>query len=146
MVGYEMRASLILSIIQQLVGDQAPIVRKAAAHNLAVLLPRFSNVDIYSKVSPAKATTNGSCILKSSVPDARSKHFSFSTVVMGAEPVASGDFPAVTYSYCQEPPLPRPSLTYISVVYGDHKGTDVDWMTLLLLSDFLLFICAMRSL
>lgn len=50
MVGYEMRASLILSIIQQLVGDQAPIVRKAAAHNLAVLLPRFSNVDIYSKV------------------------------------------------------------------------------------------------
>ncbi|KAG0631806.1 hypothetical protein M758_1G280600 [Ceratodon purpureus] len=50
MVGSEMRASLILSIIEQLVADQAPIVRKAAAHNLAILLPRFSNFDKYSKV------------------------------------------------------------------------------------------------
>lgn len=63
MVGSEMRASLILSIIEQLVADQAPIVRKAAAHNLAILLPRFSNFDKYSKVSPATATTYGSCIL-----------------------------------------------------------------------------------
>lgn len=63
MVGSEMRASLILSIVQQLVADQAPIVRKAAAHNFAILLPRFSNFDMYSKVSPTKATTYGSCIL-----------------------------------------------------------------------------------
>ncbi|KAG0609564.1 hypothetical protein M758_8G193900 [Ceratodon purpureus] len=50
LVGSEMRTSLILSIIQQLVSDPASVVREAAAHNLALLLPLFSNMDKYSKV------------------------------------------------------------------------------------------------
>lgn len=47
----EIRDSLILSIVQQLVEDPAGVVRQAAAHNLALLLPCFPNVDKYFKVS-----------------------------------------------------------------------------------------------
>lgn len=47
----EIRTSLILSIVQQLVEDPAAVVREAAAHNLAVLLPLFPNMDKYFKVS-----------------------------------------------------------------------------------------------
>lgn len=47
----EMRDSLILSIVQQLVEDTATVVREAAAHNLALLLPLFPNLDKYFKVS-----------------------------------------------------------------------------------------------
>lgn len=47
----EIRDSLILSIIQQLVEDSATIIREAAAHNLALLLPLFPNQDKYFKVS-----------------------------------------------------------------------------------------------
>ncbi|XP_074581900.1 uncharacterized protein LOC141838350 isoform X1 [Curcuma longa] len=46
----EIRDSLILSIIQQLIEDSATIVREAAAHNLALLLPFFPNLDKYFKV------------------------------------------------------------------------------------------------
>lgn len=46
----EIRTSLILSIVQQLVEDPAAVVREAAAHNLAVLLPLFPNMDKYFKV------------------------------------------------------------------------------------------------
>lgn len=46
----EIRDSLILSIVQQLIEDSATVVREAAAHNLALLLPRFPNVDKYFKV------------------------------------------------------------------------------------------------
>ncbi|XP_078153215.1 HEAT repeat-containing protein isoform X2 [Carex rostrata] len=46
----EMRDSLILSIVQQLVEDTATVVREAAAHNLALLLPLFPNLDKYFKV------------------------------------------------------------------------------------------------
>ncbi|XP_024983065.1 lisH domain and HEAT repeat-containing protein KIAA1468 homolog isoform X2 [Cynara cardunculus var. scolymus] len=46
----EIRDSLILSIVQQLVEDSAPVVREAAAHNLALLLPLFPNMDKYFKV------------------------------------------------------------------------------------------------
>ncbi|XP_045812584.1 RAB11-binding protein RELCH-like [Trifolium pratense] len=46
----EIRDSLILSIVQQLIEDSATIVREAAAHNLAKLLPLFPNVDKYFKV------------------------------------------------------------------------------------------------
>ncbi|XP_073221018.1 uncharacterized protein [Cicer arietinum] len=42
--------SLILSIVQQLIEDSATIVREAAAHNLAKLLPLFPNTDKYFKV------------------------------------------------------------------------------------------------
>lgn len=59
LVGSEMRTSLILSIIQQLVGDPASVVREAAAHNLASLLPLFSNMDKYSKVSFAMGPIYG---------------------------------------------------------------------------------------
>lgn len=47
----EIRDSLILSIVQQLIEDSATIVREAAARNLAMLLPLFPNVDKYFKVS-----------------------------------------------------------------------------------------------
>lgn len=47
----EIRDSLILSIVQQLVEDSATIVREAAAHNLTLLLPLFPNTDKYFKVS-----------------------------------------------------------------------------------------------
>ena len=47
----EIRDSLILSIIQQLIEDSATVVREAAAHNLALLLPLFLNTDKYFKVS-----------------------------------------------------------------------------------------------
>ena len=47
----EIRDSLILSIIQQLIEDSATVVREAAAHNLALLLPLFPNLDKYFKVS-----------------------------------------------------------------------------------------------
>lgn len=47
----EIRDSLILSIVQQLVEDSATVVREAAAHNLALLLPLFPNMDKYFKVS-----------------------------------------------------------------------------------------------
>ncbi|RDX66985.1 LisH domain and HEAT repeat-containing protein, partial [Mucuna pruriens] len=46
----EIRDSLILSIVQQLIEDSATIVREAAAHNLAMLLPLFQNLDKYFKV------------------------------------------------------------------------------------------------
>ncbi|KAJ1442565.1 LIS1-like proteiny motif [Sesbania bispinosa] len=46
----EIRDSLILSIVQQLLEDAATIVREAAAHNLAKLLPLFPNMDKYFKV------------------------------------------------------------------------------------------------
>jgi hypothetical protein len=59
LVGSEMRTSLILSILQQLVDDPTPVVREAAAHNLALLLPLFSNMDKYSKVSLAKGLPYG---------------------------------------------------------------------------------------
>ncbi|XP_039054483.1 RAB11-binding protein RELCH-like [Hibiscus syriacus] len=42
--------SLILSIIQQLIEDPATVVREAAAHNLALLLPLFPHMDKYFKV------------------------------------------------------------------------------------------------
>lgn len=47
----EIRDSLILSIVQQLIEDSATVVREAAAHNLALLLPLFPNMDKYFKVS-----------------------------------------------------------------------------------------------
>lgn len=50
----EIRDSLILSIIQQLIEDSATVVREAAAHNLALLLPLFLNTDKYFKVSFTK--------------------------------------------------------------------------------------------
>ncbi|KAI3976543.1 hypothetical protein MKX01_008401 [Papaver californicum] len=50
----EIRDSLILSIVQQLVEDSATVVREAAAHNLALLLPLFPNMDKYFKVSLTK--------------------------------------------------------------------------------------------
>ncbi|MQL79844.1 hypothetical protein Taro_012293, partial [Colocasia esculenta] len=46
----EIRDSLILSIVQQLVEDPAAVVRQAAAHNLALLLPCFPTMDKYFKV------------------------------------------------------------------------------------------------
>ncbi|XP_059640386.1 uncharacterized protein LOC132282661 isoform X2 [Cornus florida] len=46
----EIRDSLILSIVQQLMEDSATVVREAAAHNLALLLPLFPNMDKYFKV------------------------------------------------------------------------------------------------
>ncbi|GLJ30945.1 hypothetical protein SUGI_0616900, partial [Cryptomeria japonica] len=46
----EIRTSLILSIVQQLLEDSAAVVREAAAHNLALLLPLFPNTDKYFKV------------------------------------------------------------------------------------------------
>nr|XP_016502892.1 PREDICTED: lisH domain and HEAT repeat-containing protein KIAA1468 homolog isoform X2 [Nicotiana tabacum] len=46
----EIRDSLILSIVQQLIEDPATVVREAAAHNLALLLPLFPNTDKYFKV------------------------------------------------------------------------------------------------
>ncbi|CAM0881248.1 unnamed protein product [Alopecurus aequalis] len=46
----EIRDSLILSIVQQLVEDAATVVREAATHNLALLLPLFPNMDKYYKV------------------------------------------------------------------------------------------------
>ncbi|WJX82614.1 hypothetical protein P8452_65349 [Trifolium repens] len=46
----EIRDSLILSIVQQLVEDSASIVREGAARNLAMLLPLFPNKDKYFKV------------------------------------------------------------------------------------------------
>ncbi|TQD96085.1 hypothetical protein C1H46_018321 [Malus baccata] len=49
----EIRDSLILSIVQQFVEDSATVVREAAAHNLALLLPLFPTMDKYFKVSLA---------------------------------------------------------------------------------------------
>uniref|UniRef100_A0A1J3HLQ6 LisH domain and HEAT repeat-containing protein KIAA1468-like protein n=1 Tax=Noccaea caerulescens TaxID=107243 RepID=A0A1J3HLQ6_NOCCA len=46
----EIRDSLILSIVQQLLEDSATVVREAAAHNLSLLLPLFPNTDKYFKV------------------------------------------------------------------------------------------------
>ncbi|KAF2571983.1 hypothetical protein F2Q70_00006041 [Brassica cretica] len=46
----EIRDSLILSTIQQLIEDSATVVREAAAHNLALLLPLFPNTNKYFKV------------------------------------------------------------------------------------------------
>ncbi|KAL6551842.1 hypothetical protein OROGR_007996 [Orobanche gracilis] len=46
----EIRDSLILSIVQQLIEDSATVVREAAAHNLALLLTLFPNTDKYFKV------------------------------------------------------------------------------------------------
>ncbi|KAM5558021.1 RAB11-binding protein RELCH [Rosa sericea] len=46
----EIRDSLILSIVQQLIEDSATVVREAAVHNLALLLPLFPNMDKYFKV------------------------------------------------------------------------------------------------
>uniref|UniRef100_A0A7N0UIP3 HEAT repeat-containing protein n=1 Tax=Kalanchoe fedtschenkoi TaxID=63787 RepID=A0A7N0UIP3_KALFE len=53
----EIRDSLILSIVQQLLEDSATVVREAAAHNLALLLPLFPNTDKYFKeLLPAVVT------------------------------------------------------------------------------------------
>ncbi|KAG5079513.1 hypothetical protein AAZX31_02G084600 [Glycine max] len=49
-VRLEIRNSLILSIVQQLIEDSASVVREAAARNLAMLLPLFPNMDKYFKV------------------------------------------------------------------------------------------------
>ncbi|CAL0318874.1 unnamed protein product [Lupinus luteus] len=49
-VRHEIRDSLILSIVQQLIEDSASVVREAAARNLAMLLPLFPSVDKYFKV------------------------------------------------------------------------------------------------
>ncbi|KAM3285974.1 RAB11-binding protein RELCH [Capsicum chacoense] len=46
----EIRDSLILSIVQQLIEDSATVVREASAHNLALLLPLFPSTDKYFKV------------------------------------------------------------------------------------------------
>ncbi|CAM6092972.1 unnamed protein product [Calypogeia fissa] len=46
----DMRPSLILSIVQQLIDDEANVVREAAAQNLALLVPLFPNLDKFSKV------------------------------------------------------------------------------------------------
>ncbi|KAK7394174.1 hypothetical protein VNO78_14695 [Psophocarpus tetragonolobus] len=46
----EIRDSLILSIVQQLIEDSASVVREAAACNLAMLLQLFPNMDKYFKV------------------------------------------------------------------------------------------------
>ncbi|KAK7374867.1 hypothetical protein VNO80_08310 [Phaseolus coccineus] len=46
----EIRDSLILSIVQQLIEDSASVVREAAARNLAMLLPLFPNMDKFFKV------------------------------------------------------------------------------------------------
>ncbi|BBM96804.1 hypothetical protein Mp_1g00840 [Marchantia polymorpha subsp. ruderalis] len=46
----ETRPSLILSIIQQLIEDEATVVREAAAQNLALLLPLFPDLDKFFKV------------------------------------------------------------------------------------------------
>ncbi|CAH1429007.1 unnamed protein product [Lactuca virosa] len=46
----EIRDSLILSIVQQLIEDSATVVREAAARNLDLLLPLFPNMDKYIKV------------------------------------------------------------------------------------------------
>nr|CAB3502343.1 unnamed protein product [Digitaria exilis] len=46
----EIRDSLILSIVQQLIEDPATVVREAATHNLSLLLPLFPNLDKYCKV------------------------------------------------------------------------------------------------
>lgn len=51
----EIRDSLILSILQQLVEDSATVVRAASARNLALLLPLFPNFDKYFKVSLTNA-------------------------------------------------------------------------------------------
>ena len=57
----EIRDSLILSIVQQLIEDPAIVVREAAAHNLALLLPLFPNMDKYFKVSLTKYASRLSC-------------------------------------------------------------------------------------
>ncbi|CAL0317316.1 unnamed protein product [Lupinus luteus] len=46
----EIRDSLILSIVHQLIEDSATVVREAATHNLAMLLPLFRNTNKYFKV------------------------------------------------------------------------------------------------
>lgn len=51
----EIRDSLILSIVHQLVEDSAIVVREAAARNLAMLLSLFPNMDKYFKVSLTNA-------------------------------------------------------------------------------------------
>ena len=43
----EIRDSLILSIVQQLIEDSATIVREAAAHNFAMLLLFYHYLDKY---------------------------------------------------------------------------------------------------
>ncbi|XP_022639596.1 lisH domain and HEAT repeat-containing protein KIAA1468 homolog isoform X4 [Vigna radiata var. radiata] len=47
----EIRDSLILSIVQQLIEDGAIIVLEAAAHNLTMMLPLFQGTDKYFQVS-----------------------------------------------------------------------------------------------
>ncbi|KAF5750170.1 LisH domain and HEAT repeat-containing protein [Tripterygium wilfordii] len=56
----EIRDSLILSIVQQLIDDSATVVREAAARNLALLLPLFPNVDKYFKRAPPLSGVEGS--------------------------------------------------------------------------------------
>lgn len=50
----EIRDSLILSIVQQLIEDSATVIREASAHNLTLLLPLFPNTEKYFKVSLTK--------------------------------------------------------------------------------------------
>ncbi|KAL7619181.1 hypothetical protein Lser_V15G04160 [Lactuca serriola] len=56
-VRLEIRDSLILSIVQQLIEDSAIVVREAAARNLALLLPLYPNMDKYIKVSISLSLT-----------------------------------------------------------------------------------------
>ncbi|GBG63021.1 hypothetical protein CBR_g34722 [Chara braunii] len=49
-VSPEIRTSLILSILLQLTEDPAPLIREAAARNLALLLPLFDTLEKYPKV------------------------------------------------------------------------------------------------
>ncbi|KAL0461994.1 UNVERIFIED_CONTAM: RAB11-binding protein RELCH [Sesamum latifolium] len=56
----EIRDSLILSIVQQLIEDSATVVREAAAHNLALLLPQFPNMEKYFKHCPPLSGVEGS--------------------------------------------------------------------------------------
>ncbi|KAK6125431.1 hypothetical protein DH2020_040825 [Rehmannia glutinosa] len=56
----EIRDSLILSIVQQLIEDSATVVREASAHNLALLLALFPNTDKYFKRCPPLSGVEGS--------------------------------------------------------------------------------------
>lgn len=67
----ETRTSLILSIIQQLIEDPDAVVREAASHNLAILLPCFPSMDKYFKVSTGQI---GAEYMKFARVKAQSKH------------------------------------------------------------------------
>ncbi|KAE8728249.1 KIAA1468-like protein [Hibiscus syriacus] len=56
----EIRDSLILSIVQQLIEDPATVVREAAVRNLALLLPLFPHMDKYFQRCPPVSGVEGS--------------------------------------------------------------------------------------